>query len=89
MEKPNERGTLIGLEPGASDNGAATVRLTVAWTAPTAKALTSSFARLPTPRSWVSRLRVPMDLSESISPPKELWSGPGVGTLTAGRQGPG
>ena len=88
IEKPNERSTLIGLAPGASGVGSATVRLTVsvdgAGNAESADFVLRTVA--DTSGAWLSRLRVPMDM-DWFKPPKELWSGPAVGTLTASQQG--
>lgn len=87
--KANERSTLIALAPGASGVGSATVRLTVsvdgAGNSESADFVLRTVA--DTSGAWVSRLRVPLDLSNGLSPPKELWSGPAVGTLTASQQG--
>ena len=89
IDKPNERSTLIGLAPGASGVGSATVRLTVsvdgADNSESADFVLRTVA--DTSGTWLSRLRVPMDLADRFNPPKELWSGPAVGTLTASQQG--
>ena len=87
--KAGERSTPIALAPGASGVGSATVRLTVsidgAGNSESADFVLRTMA--DTSGAWVSRLRVPMDLSNGFTPPKELWSGPTVGTLTARQQG--
>ena len=89
IDKLNERGTLIGLSPGASGVGSATVRLRVsldgAGSSESADFVLRTVA--DTSGAWISRLRVPMDLSDSFSPPKELWSGPAVGTLATSQKG--
>lgn len=89
IDKPNERSTLIGLAPGASGVGSATVRLTVsvdsAGNSEGADFVLRTVA--DTSGAWLSRLRVPIDLADGSNPPKELWSGPAVGTLTASQQG--
>jgi hypothetical protein len=87
--KANERSSLIALAPGASGVGSATVRLTVsvdgAGNSESADFVLRTVA--DTSGAWISRLRVPMDLSNWLGPPEELWSGPAVGTLTARQQG--
>lgn len=89
IDRPNERSTSIGLVSGASGVGSATVRLTVsvdgAGNSESADFVLRTVA--DTSGSWLSRLRVPMDLEDWFNPPKELWSGSAVGTLTAIQQG--
>lgn len=89
IDKPDERSTLIGLAPGASGVGSATVRLTVSMpgdgNSESAEFVLRTVA--DTGGAWLSRLRVPMNLEDWFTPPKELWSGPAVGTLTASQQG--
>ncbi|MFN0186630.1 MAG: hypothetical protein ACKVQR_22695 [Aquabacterium sp.] len=89
IDRPNERSTFIGLAPGASGVGSAKVRLTVsldgAGNSESADFVLRTVA--DTSGAWVSRLRVPIDLTDWFSLPKELWSGPAVGTLLASQQG--
>ena len=89
IDNPNERSTVIGLARGGSGVGSATVRLTVsvdgAGSSESADFVLRTVA--DTSGDWLSRLRVPMDLADWFSPPKELWSGPAVGTLTASQLG--
>ncbi len=89
IDKPTERSTTIGLAPGANGVGSATVRLTVsvdgAGNSESADFVLRTIA--DTSGAWLSRLRVPMDFADGFNPPKELWSGPAVGTLTASQQG--
>ena len=89
IEKPNERSTRIGLAAGASGVGSATVRLTVSVNG-TGNSESADFVLrtvADTGGIWVSRLRVPMNFEDWFSPPKEFWSGPAVGMLTANQQG--
>lgn len=89
IQSPNQRSTLIGLGAGVIGVGAATVRLTVsvdgAGNSESADFVLRTVA--DTSGSWVSRLRVPMNLEDWFTPPKELWSGPAVGALTAVQRG--
>lgn len=89
IDKPDERSTLIGLAPGASGVGSATVRLTVSVDGPGNSESADFVLRTvaDTSGAWISRLRVPQNLEDWFTPPKELWSGPAVGTLTASQQG--
>lgn len=89
IEKPNERSAPIRLAPGSSGVGSATVRLTVSVDGAGNSESEDFVLRTvaDTSGTWLSRLRVPMDLADWFNPPKELWSGPAVGTLTASQQG--
>jgi hypothetical protein len=91
IDTPNERSTLIGLAPGGSGVGSATVRLTVSMDGAGNSESEDFVLRTVADTSglWLGRLRVPMDLSNWFNPPKEFWSGPAVGNLTASQQGAG
>jgi hypothetical protein len=85
---PSERTTLLGLAAGATGVGSATIRLTVsldgAGNSESADYVLRTVAG--TSDAWLSRLRVPLS-EDWNTPPKEFWSGPAVGEMTATRQG--
>jgi len=74
INRPDERSTLIGLAPGASGVGSATVRLTVSVDGPNNSESADFVLRTvaDTSGAWLSRLRVPRNLGDWLSPPKEL-----------------
>lgn len=85
ISQPAERVTLIALGAGARGIGSSTVRLTVSMDG-TNQVESADFVLrtvADTLDPWFSRLRVPIDLSNWFEPPKEFWSGPSVGLLTA------
>jgi hypothetical protein len=82
---PGERVTQITLGPGARGVGSSIVRLTVglegSGQTESADFVLRTVADASDP--WLSRLRVPVDLSDWFARPRETWSGPSVGALTA------
>jgi hypothetical protein len=89
IAQPNERSTTLSLASGASGIGSATVRLTVSVDGGGSSESQDFIVRTvaDTSGAWLSRLRLPMNLEDWFTPPKEIWSGPAVGTLTASLEG--
>lgn len=89
IARPNERSTLLSLASGASGIGSATVRLTVSVDGAGNSESQDFIVRTvaDTNDAWLSRLRLPMNLEDWFARPRELWSGPAVGTLMASLQG--
>lgn len=88
ISQPDGRVTAITLGAGARGIGSSTVRLTVQLDGVDQTESADYVLRTvaDTSDAWSSRLRVPLNLQDWFTPPKELWSGPAVGTLTATRQ---
>jgi len=92
IERANERSALMTLSPGANGVGSATLRLTVSLDSPGNSESADFVLRTvgdtsDTSSAWLSRLRVQRNLEDWFTPPKESWSGPAVGTLTARQEG--
>lgn len=88
IARPAERVAVIALGAEARGVGSSTVRLTVRIDG-TDQAESADFVLrtvADTSGPWISRLRVPMNLEDWFTPPKELWSGPVVGVLSASQQ---
>lgn len=85
ISQPGQRVTSIALGAGARGVGSATVRLTLSMdgTDQTESADYVLRTVADTADPWLSRMRVPVDLSNWTAPPRESWSGPSVGSLTA------
>ena len=85
ISQPGERVTAIALGAAARGIGSSTVRLTVSMDG-TSQMESAEFVLrtvADTSDPWFSRLRVPVDLGNRFELPKEFWSGPSVGALTA------
>ena len=88
ISRPDERVAVIALGAGARGVGSSTVRLTVRIDG-TDQAESADFVLrtvADTSGAWISRLRLPMNLDDWFSLPKEFWSGPEVGVLSASQQ---
>ena len=88
ISRPGERVAAIALGAEARGVGSSTVRLTVR-VDDTDQAESADFVLrtvADTSGPWISRLRVPMNLQDWFTPPKEFWSGPVVGALSASQQ---
>ena len=88
ISQPEERSASITLGAGARGIGSSTVRLTVRLDG-TDQAESADFVLrtvADTSDAWFSRLRVPLNLADWFTPPKEFWSGPAVGVLSASQQ---
>lgn len=88
ISQPDGRVTAIALGAGARGIGSSTVRLTVQLDGVDQTESADYVLRTvaDTSDAWSSRLRLPLNLQDWFTPPKELWSGPAVGTLTATQQ---
>lgn len=88
ISQPGERVAVIALGAGARGIGSSTVRLSVQLdgTDQTESADFVLRTLADTSDPWNSRLRVPLNLEDAFTPPKELWSGPAVGSLSASQQ---
>jgi hypothetical protein len=88
ISQPGERVAVIALGAEARGIGSSTVRLTVRMDgtdqAESADFVLRTVADASDP--WISRLRVPMNLEDWFTQPKEFWSGPAVGALNASQQ---
>ncbi len=82
------RVAVLALGAGARGIGSSTVRLTVQLEGTDQTESTDFVLRTVADTSdpWFSRLRVPLNLESAFTPPKELWSGPAVGSLSASQQ---
>lgn len=89
ISQPGERLAVLELGAGARGIGSSTVRLTVQLDGVDQTESADFVLRTvaDTSDAWFSRLRVPLNLEDAFTPPKELWSGPAVGSLTANQQG--
>lgn len=88
ISQPEGRVTVIALGAGARGIGSATVRLSVQLDGvdQTESADFELRTVADTSDPWISRLRVPLNQEDWFTPPKELWSGPAVGSLNASQQ---
>ncbi|MEO6280908.1 Ig-like domain-containing protein [Roseateles sp.] len=88
ISQPGERVAVIALGAGARGIGSSTVRLSVqlegADQTESADFVLRTLADTSDP--WFSRLRIPLNLEDAFTPPKERWSGQAVGTLSASQQ---
>jgi hypothetical protein len=88
ISQPEARVAVIALGAGARGIGSSTVRLSAqldgADQTESADFVLRTVADTSDP--WFSRLRVPLNLEDAFTPPKELWSGPAVGSLSASQQ---
>jgi hypothetical protein len=88
ISQPGERVAVIALGAGARGIGSSTVRLSVQLDG-TDQIESADFVLrtvADTSDPWFSRLRVPLNLEDWFTPPKELWSGSAVGSLSAIQQ---
>lgn len=88
ISQPGERVAVIALGAGAHGIGSSTVRLSVQLDG-TDQTESADFVLrtvADTSDPWFSRLRVPLNLEDWFTSPKELWSGPAVGSLSASQQ---
>ena len=88
ISQPGERVAVIALGAGARGIGLSTVRLSVRLDG-TDQTESADFVMrtvADTSDPWFSRLRVPLNLEDGFTPPKELWSGPAVGSLSASQE---
>lgn len=88
ISQADERVAVIILGAGARGIGSSTVRLTVGIEGSDQTESADYVLRTVADTSdpWVSRLRIPMNVEDWFTPPKEFWSGPAVGTLSASQQ---
>ncbi|MFG5410494.1 hypothetical protein ABXN37_23330 [Piscinibacter sakaiensis] len=89
IARADERVTQIALAAGARGIGSSTVRLTVGMDG-TDQTESADFVLrtvADTSDAWFGRLRIPADLDNASAQPREYWSGPAVGSLTAILQG--
>lgn len=88
ISQPGQRVAVIALGVGARGIGSSTVRLSVQMDGTDQTESADFVLRTVAEPSdpWFSRLRVPLNLEDAFTPPKELWSGPVVGSLTASQQ---
>lgn len=85
ISQADGRVAVLALAAQARGIGSSTLRLTVGMDG-TDQTESADFVLrtvADTSDPWLGRLRVPMGQADAFTPPKELWSGPAVGTLTA------